>query len=234
MAGAEAEREGECSPVENFETVKSEAVENEESRTARDNDTGAGSVDGLDVLADSESRVSGVDDHSIHRTDNGDVSVAELPQAEKSPVIERGAQGVSTQAERGGTPATRPTLSLVKRPPSPVISPVERGGTASREAVKPLFTTSHLPVELEWKVEWKTTSKNRRPLVRRLYRKVGARSVPVTRAEVERNEVEFDGPLNVTLMNLTPEVAEQWERKGKDAIKRIVQRLIDQHLRRRA
>lgn len=93
---------------------------------------------------------------------------------------------------------------------------------------------SHPQVETEWKVEWKTTSKNRRPLVRRLYRKVGARWEPVTRAEVERGEIRVEGPLNVTLMNLTPEVAAQWERKGKDAIRRIVQRLIDQHFRKRA
>lgn len=72
----EASREGECPPVENFEPTESEAVENEENRIARDNDTGAGSVDGFDVLADSESCVSGVDDHSNHCTHNGDVSVA--------------------------------------------------------------------------------------------------------------------------------------------------------------
>ncbi len=99
MAGAEAEREGGFPPVENFEQTESEAVENEESRVIYDSDIGASSVDGLDVLANSESCVPGVDNHSNHCTDNGDVSVAELHQAEKSPVIDTGVKPAADTAQ---------------------------------------------------------------------------------------------------------------------------------------
>jgi hypothetical protein len=91
VADDEAEREGGFPPVGNFRTAKSEAGENEENRIIHDSDIGAGSVDGFDVLADSESCVSGVDDHSIHHANNGTGTFVELHQVEKSPVIDRGA-----------------------------------------------------------------------------------------------------------------------------------------------
>lgn len=129
----------------------------------------------------------------------------------------------------------RPLLSLVKVPVPPVIPPVEAKVELGEMPVKPAKSSqvkAFPPIQVEWKAEWRSTSKNRRPLVRRLYRKQGNCWIPVTRAEVESGLVKCEGQLIVTLHKFTPAAAERVERKGKDAIRQLVQFYLDQSFNR--
>jgi hypothetical protein len=80
-------------------------------------------------------------------------------------------------------------------------------------------------LETEWRAEWKTTSTNRRTLVRRLYLRAGGKWRPARNGEVE-------GETYAVIHTFTPEAAKLVEERGKHAIKRYVQSVLNRGQRR--
>ena len=143
-------------------------------------------------------------------------------------------------------PPERSTLVENVAPPVPptlverISTPVESTGGKFAKQENKALATLHLdspperstlvenpvpPVEtiggdLRWKAEWKTISTNRRALVKRLYRRDGGKWVAVKQGEVAC-------VINVIMHTFTPDAYQRVERRGRNEIKRFVQRLLD-------
>jgi hypothetical protein len=101
----------------------------------------------------------------------------------------------------------------------------------SGKPASPLIATSAFltqKVRTEWRAEWRTISRNRRPLIKRLYIWECGKRRKATREDVESGLITGAEPLVQNLHTFTAAATAKIESEGKlDAVRNHAQRILD-------
>lgn len=138
--------------------------------------------------------------------------------------------GSDSGAGLGGKPYLR-VVGGMSAKPSPQVAATS-GKTASK-GLTALPQVAGEVAETEWRVEWRTTSTGQRPLMARLWVRVGGKWQKARRQDVANGLIQPDKPLVWAVRKFTAEEAKRLERFGDENIKRLTKYALNTTTRRR-